>query len=109
MLTLLAVSFLIGVGIASVLILTFRSRNVLRNRKAAEPEYELINADVEEIDEPSIESPAESRLHTRRGTALPKPISRENGPVARILNLVGDHPECSTESAVAETTPTQGG
>ena len=107
MLTLLTVSFLIGVGIASVLILTFRSRNVLRNRRAAEPEYELINADVEEIDEPSVESPAESRLRTRRGTALPKPIFRENGPVARILNLVGDHPERSTESAVAETTPTQ--
>ena len=109
MLTLLIVSFLIGAGIASVLILTFRRRNALRNKRDAEPEYEneLISADVEEIDEPSVKSPATPRLRTRPGTAMPKPISRENDPAARTLSLGGDLPESAAESMGAETVPAQ--
>lgn len=85
MLTLLIVSFLIGVGIASVLVLAFRSRRVLKDLNSGRgPDRELIDEDSMEG---SIEGIEEARLLSRPGKGMPKPLSAKDSLGAGSINF----------------------
>ena len=99
MLTLLIVSFLIGVAIASVLVLAFRSRKVLKGADGGRaPERELIN---EDLDEAPLEGIEEGRLRSRPGKGLPKPISANSGLDAPSINfgIPGDDSRAAAEGS----------
>ena len=94
MLTLLIVSFLIGVGIAAVLVLAFRSRRILKGLQSGRgPDRELINRgpDRELINEDRMEGPIEgieeTRLLSRPGKGMPKPLSAKNSLGAGSINF----------------------
>ena len=104
-LTLLIVSFLIGVGIASVLVLAFRSRKVLKGLHSGRgSDRELINEDRMEE---SIEGIEETRLLSRPGKGMPKPVSAKDTLGAGSINF-GTGPSGSRTAAASLEAETPG-
>lgn len=110
--SLLIISFLIGAGIASVLILIFKSRRVHRNKGIVDLKYEneLINEDLEDTNKLKAARSDEPRLPNRPGSeAPPRSVSRENSPSVRTTKIGEGHPRSSPEANDSEVITMQSG
>ncbi len=106
----LIVSFLIGIGIASVLILVFKSRRIHRNRSVVDPEHEneLINEDLEYTNKLKISGPDPSHLRDQPSSETPpRSVTRENVPFVQTENIGKKLPSNSPEINVSEVTTVQ--